>query len=113
MAWAGTRSATAFRSRGRAAAEPGRGQPSVTSMRLGWYRRWSGRGQAGQAAAILAGLDSGERASPEMRTATASLRLAEGNPAGGGRCPRASPGRLGSPLNLNKLKYFNIKINNS
>ena len=62
------------------AAELVRPNTSVTSMQSRKVQALVQAGQAGRAAAILAGLDSGERASPEMRTATASLRLAEGDP---------------------------------
>src|SRR6202041_3421764 len=37
-------------------------------------------GQAGRAAAVLAGLDEGERTRAEMRTAAAALHLAQGDP---------------------------------
>jgi LuxR family transcriptional regulator, maltose regulon positive regulatory protein len=71
---------TAFRGADELAAELVRPNTSVTSMRARMVQALVRAGQADQAAAILAGLDSGEQASTEMRTATASLRLAEGNP---------------------------------
>jgi LuxR family maltose regulon positive regulatory protein len=81
MAWGRYPQAlTAFRSADELAAELVGPNTSVTSMRSRMVQALVRAGQAGQAAAILAGLDSGERASAEMRTATASLRLAEGNP---------------------------------
>ena len=41
-------------------------------------------GQTGRAEQVLAELGEDERASAEMRTAAAALRLACGRPAGGG-----------------------------
>jgi LuxR family maltose regulon positive regulatory protein len=81
MAWGRYPQAlTAFRSADELAAKLAGPNTSVTSMRSRMVQALVRAGQAGQAAAILAGLDSSERASAEMRTATASLRLAEGNP---------------------------------
>ena len=62
------------------AAELVRPNISVTSMRARMVQTLVRAGQADRAAAILAGLDSGERASAEMRTAAAALRLARGDP---------------------------------
>jgi LuxR family maltose regulon positive regulatory protein len=62
------------------AAELVRPNISVTSMRARMVQALVRAGQADRAAAILAGLDSGERASADMRTAAAALRLAQGNP---------------------------------
>jgi LuxR family maltose regulon positive regulatory protein len=62
------------------AAELVKPNTSVTSMRSRMVQALVRAGQADRAAAILAGLDSGERASAEMRTATASLQLAQGHP---------------------------------
>jgi LuxR family maltose regulon positive regulatory protein len=53
---------------------------SVTSMRSRMLHTLVRLGQTGQAEAALAGLDERERASAEMRTAVAALRLACGDP---------------------------------
>jgi LuxR family transcriptional regulator, maltose regulon positive regulatory protein len=62
------------------AVELARPNTSVTSMRARMVQALVWAGQADRAAMILAGLDSGERASAEMRVAAATLRLARGNP---------------------------------
>jgi LuxR family maltose regulon positive regulatory protein len=81
MAWGRYPQAlTAFRGADELAAELVRPNTSVTSMRAWMVQALVRAGQADQAAAILAGLNHGEQASAEMRTATASLRLAEGQP---------------------------------
>ena len=69
----------AFGAAERLAAELGRPHTTVISMRAQIVQALVRAGQADRAAAVLAGLDSGERASPEMRTATAALQLARGD----------------------------------
>jgi LuxR family maltose regulon positive regulatory protein len=53
---------------------------SASSMRSRMLHTLVRLGQAGRAEAALAGLDEHERASAEMRTAVAALRLARGDP---------------------------------
>jgi LuxR family maltose regulon positive regulatory protein len=62
------------------AAELVRPNISVTSMRARMIQALVQADRPDRAATILAGLDSGERASAEMRTAAAALQLAQGNP---------------------------------
>jgi len=62
------------------AAELVRPNVSVTSMRARMVQTLVRAGQADRAATILAGLDEDVRASAEMRTAAAALRLARGDP---------------------------------
>jgi LuxR family maltose regulon positive regulatory protein len=71
---------SAFRAANELAAELVRPNISVTSMRARTVQALVLAGQADRAEAILAGLDTGERASAEMRTGAAALRLARGNP---------------------------------
>jgi len=52
----------------------------VTSMRSRMLQTLVRLGQTGRAGQVLAGLDSGERASAEMRIAVAAWRLATGDP---------------------------------
>jgi LuxR family maltose regulon positive regulatory protein len=52
----------------------------LTSMRARMVQALVRAGQPEAAEAVLAGLDSGERASAEMRTADAALQLARGEP---------------------------------
>jgi LuxR family transcriptional regulator, maltose regulon positive regulatory protein len=70
----------AFEAADKLATELVRPHPSVTSMRSRMVQALVRAGQADRATAILAALDSGERASAEMRTAAAVLRLARGDP---------------------------------
>jgi LuxR family maltose regulon positive regulatory protein len=70
----------AFEAADTLAAELVRPNTRVTSMRSRMVQALARAGQAGRAAAVLAGLDEDERASAEMRTAAAALHLARGNP---------------------------------
>ena len=70
----------AFEAADNLAAELVRPHTSVTSMRSRMVQALVRAGQFDPAAAVLARLDDDERASAEMRTATAALRLAQGEP---------------------------------
>jgi LuxR family maltose regulon positive regulatory protein len=54
--------------------------PLVTSMRSRMLQELARLGRAERAGQVLAGLSEDERASPQMRTAAAALRLAAGDP---------------------------------
>src|ERR1700733_14961193 len=72
----------AFRDAGKLAAALAGPQTCVTSMRSRMLQTLVRLGPTGQAGRVLAGLGGEERASAEMRTATAALRLAGDDPQG-------------------------------
>ena len=71
---------TAFAAADTLAAELAGPHLGLTSMRARMVQALVRAGHADRAAAVLAGLDSGERAGAEMRTAAAALQLARGDP---------------------------------
>ena len=73
----------AFRGAEKLAVTLVRPHTSVTSMRSRMLQTLVRLGQTGRAEQVLAELGEDERASAEMRTAVAALRLAAGRPAGG------------------------------
>ena len=73
----------AFRGAEKLAVTLVRPHTSVTSMRSRMLQTLVRLGQTGRAEQVLAELGEDERASAEMRTAVAALRLAVGRPAGG------------------------------
>jgi LuxR family maltose regulon positive regulatory protein len=73
---------TAFRGTEQLAAALVRPHPGVTSMRSHMVQTLVRLGQTGRAEQALAGLAEDERASAEMRTAAAALRLASDDPPG-------------------------------
>jgi LuxR family maltose regulon positive regulatory protein len=70
----------AFAAADELAAELVRPNTNVTSMRTRMIQALAQAGQIDRAAAVLAGLDEAEQASPEMHTAAAAVQLAQGHP---------------------------------